>query len=1274
VIQANVSMDNNAKISKKFQNDNISNYTNKSDSNRNNSQNSKYSEWIELYKKALQDDANLSEQWNYIGIDTSDKKNRSQFIFPSCSLHERAGVWLITIHSEQKSYNPYQYYCEFYNYTDSYQNFVCNALNVPTYDEYVLGHTTTKAKNSLKTVLAKEKGKKKKKEFSSFEIVPKSKISESYLTGKGKINYSDIQKNKGFEISKIVRNYDNGDFEVPYKLAFAFRLNQGKNVFRIIDKDKNRNSRSPASLTIPSLDKAKELNLLPANYTYNLGIDNFVSDKNYAFLLEGETDFLAALNVFKDDNLFTVGSVCKSLSTYVIDRLKEKNINTVYVVFDTDFEGLENSIKFHNTVQEGITFKSIRLPKLDCQVYKYSDRKKQFKSVLGNFFDYVGTEISEKPKDNDFCDYLGLYGFDEDLKRSFDVSNYCEPKQIKEIPIELKNDFLLCDFLKSNNNVISINDFDRIEIKDNVQKIYLALSKNHKFFDTVFEFCKTNDIELILALPINLSAKELVNYGYNEIIDNDKIFNSFSLHSIHEENIFFAKRWIQNTINFTDTYEKILFDSVHIPKTILEDNENFRNALNPSNTEDKYINIKGGTGIGKNYAIKNIYANYYQNLGYLVMLVMPTNSLTKEQSENGEYYVYTSETKESVEKEIYANNYEVKNNLILSNYDNSLELFEYLTRYCKKKPIVFFDESDRLIKHSVFKEKVIDDNIKLMDLAEKVVFQSATPLLFGKFKTKDFFLDSTSKQAYNSIDLFFMAKTSYSEFIVNEILQNLKNNKRTLVFIDSISTLREIESILEKKNIDSLVCASKKVSNEEKEKITQMLVAGSYEWKKEEIEVILSTQIFEAGLSFYTDKDCEIIYANQQLIGIDTSAVLQAIARVRNYDKFNISYKLLTQKSDYFVNNEFQKPIFDYNFELGYAERHCKNFNRELAYRKKLGKDFKEFSNEATNEKYITYNSDKELFEVSYAKIWKAFYQHTVKNDSPYLLNINSIQDFTNENLSEEQENIKTLKKEVKEEKETEKQDNEKEIYTLVTEHFFETVNYLSKNTNDIALRSNLVSIRRNDIDFIFEVKTNIESLDMLQDFFINYFYFKNRLGIEEDESKTVINLLVDSDEKNIITDSKVKKLKKAIQLNKIMLHFKNPYVGAKDKIYLKEVKNELMNSEDEEVIKKARFELSVLKPINLSVSDTSLLKEYKRLILKFKDLKNLSEEVILKMANNGKRANNRYTKKSLLDTLKLLFDYECTTEQKIKYYSFEKLKDYQTELVQISEFFNSKK
>lgn len=144
-----------------------------------------------------------------------------------------------------------------------------------------------------------------------------------------------------------------------------------------------------------------------------LGIDTPADTNAPYYLTGGETDMLAlqALGY----NAITFGGEQITPSESSLQRLQGKAIKQV---LDTDWAGLNSACK----KEKKFKWEAITLPKFDQQVFRYDKKSGKYIHFNGNKYPHSPKReaLSQKPKDNDICDYIAQYGHDFDLRYALD--------------------------------------------------------------------------------------------------------------------------------------------------------------------------------------------------------------------------------------------------------------------------------------------------------------------------------------------------------------------------------------------------------------------------------------------------------------------------------------------------------------------------------------------------------------------------------------------------------------------------------------------------------------------------------------------------------------------------------------------------------------------------------------------------------------------------------------------------------------------------------------
>jgi hypothetical protein len=210
---------------------------------------------------------------------------------------------------------------------------------------------------------------------------------------KGEIDLPTLQTNQVKAVASFKIQYEKeGGKTTLYekkniRFVFAFeivankcyKLYQPKEMYRAFGKGKTS--------FLPNLTPAKEA--FGENYRYALGLD-MLEVGGSAILCGGEADYLALKA--KGYNAFTMGSEEAKIPAFVLEKLQASNITPkdLRVLYDTDFTGYKHS----QLLKKQYKCTALTLPKLGLQTKK----------------------ALPKPDENDLCDYIGKFGWDNDLE------------------------------------------------------------------------------------------------------------------------------------------------------------------------------------------------------------------------------------------------------------------------------------------------------------------------------------------------------------------------------------------------------------------------------------------------------------------------------------------------------------------------------------------------------------------------------------------------------------------------------------------------------------------------------------------------------------------------------------------------------------------------------------------------------------------------------------------------------------------------------------------
>lgn len=256
----------------------------------------------------------------------------------------------------------------------------------------------------------------KKPSLLSIDFKPFTNQELAYWKDKGNISEAtlikyNVRSVEGYKTNNAKTYNLNHSFAYPTISKEAYKLYTPKSKLKV--------------RALPNFDTAKVIN---KDFIYSFGINHLKAGS--AIICEGEADCLALNEA--GYNAFTIGSVCANLKDYILVQLKAKGIKHISIVFDTDYAGITNAKKLNGSLSKHFTTSIIDLPKLPRQ----------------------STLNSPKIAKNDVCDYLGLYGLDNDLKAEICASmplQIPKGKYLDSLEVQLKA------ILQSDNKILALN-------------------------------------------------------------------------------------------------------------------------------------------------------------------------------------------------------------------------------------------------------------------------------------------------------------------------------------------------------------------------------------------------------------------------------------------------------------------------------------------------------------------------------------------------------------------------------------------------------------------------------------------------------------------------------------------------------------------------------------------------------------------------------------------------------------------------------------------------
>jgi len=642
-------------------------------------------------------------------------------------------------------------------------------------------------------------------------------------------------------------------------------------------------------------------------------------------------------------------------------------------------------------------------------------------------------------------------------------------------------------------------------------------------------------------------------------------------------------------------------------------------AFQKSILKEKYTFLEAPTGLGKSYFVQHYLTPFLNKKGYTVLFAAPRNAIAKQQAAEKEKIVFTADT---VSKAIERLKTEQKD-IVYTNFDKLHEAYKVLTELHGLKVFIVVDEAHLIPFDSSFRADVIGSVLDTLKENPTNLLMTATPTELS-FPTKNFKVISTDKKAYNRPNLVFCSDSKMTTYALEEGLQVIEKGHRVIIHcndLDAAKTLKKSFNSHEKK---VHLFASNGLDTQEKEVFEEMQTKSTFIWN-DDTDVIITTSVLEAGINIKTDRAVTNIYLNKTPFGFDNISFRQFIARVRNYNEFEVENIIVTKNYKHFLPSENLVLRYDYqtSLELAFENAlHHSNQMERLIANDTYEKD--RFSSMLSQNVYL--NESKGYFDINYQNIFADFTRHSRSKGSPFFENPTKIFFYDNEIDN----NIEAHTKEL----ESEKEKAENEVVSMFYEDFDCLLKSVNKETKDVRLESQTTITN----DSIEPIQLTALQLQIAEKLLIGYFQLLKtspHKGI-----KDVPKL------KNILACKKSSTMRKTQDLSKR----KNEYIS----YWLLDRKE---------------------KGGKLGTKEFFRIEEYRRVISVLKQTKGqkLTAQEITNKINKGKHQKNRYTKKIALSICQMLCEISENTvridsKKTAKIYQFESVKIWEKELGNLTE------
>ncbi len=717
---------------------------------------------------------------------------------------------------------------------------------------------------------------------------------------------------------------------------------------------------------------------------------------------------------------------------------------------------------------------------------------------------------------------------------------------------------------------------------------------------------------------------------FNNVCDAMEIRTKLTQKNIHNDLFWHfrldTKQKPQKALKSLEDAFKASFQIKPQPTTItikdflggkLLENKEFVNSI----LTEQYTYLNAPTGLGKSYFVQHYLTPFLNKKGYVVLFAAPRNAIAKQQAagekEKGKI-VFTADTvSQAIER--------LKNedkDIVYTNFDKLREAYEVLTELHGLKVFVVIDEAHLITFDSSYRASVIGSVMDTLKKNPTNLLMTATPTELS-FDTNNFEVISTNKKAYNRPNLVFCSDNKMTTYALEKALQVIDKGNRVVIHLNDKDEARTLKNTFESRKVKVHYFASDGLNPEEKENFEKMQKKSTFLWNDDK-NVIITTSVLEAGINIKTDRAVTNIYLNKTPFGFNNTSYRQFIARIRNYDVFEVDNIIVTKNYKHFLPWENLVVRYDYQTELELAFENALHHSNQMEKLIKKGIYEKDrFSSSLSKNVYL--NEKKEYFEINYQNIFTSYTEHIQQKGSPYFENPTKTFFYENEIDKGIESNTEVLEKE--------KEKAENEVVEMLHNDFDCLLKSVNKETKDVTLETQ-TDIKNDSIEAI--QLTPIQ-LQIAEKILIEYFQL---LKTSPYKIKDVPKL------KHILTCKKSFTVRQTQDLGKR----KRNYIS----YWLLDRKEKGEKTGTEEFFR---------------------IEEYHRIIsiLKQTKGKELTAQQLTDRINKGKHEKNRYTKKTALSVCQMLCNISESkirneNKEQIKLHKFESVRIWEKELDKLTE------
>ena len=640
-------------------------------------------------------------------------------------------------------------------------------------------------------------------------------------------------------------------------------------------------------------------------------------------------------------------------------------------------------------------------------------------------------------------------------------------------------------------------------------------------------------------------------------------------------------------------------------------------AFKKSILTQQYTYLDAPTGLGKSYFVQHFLTPFLNSQGYTVLFAAPRNAIAKQQALEKGKIVFTADTET---KAIERLKNEAKD-IIYTNFDKLRNAYQVLTQFHGLKVFIVIDEAHLVPFDSSFRADVIGSVLDTLKENTNNLLMTATPTELS-FATNNFKVIATQKKPYNRPNLVFCSDSKMTTYALEKGLQVIDNGSKVIVHLNNIDSAKTLKKAFESEGIKTHLFASNGLDTEEKEAFEAMQAKTTFYWS-DNTDVIITTSVLEAGINIETDKAVTNIYLNKTPFGFDNTSYRQFIARIRNYDTFEVDNIIVTQNYKHFLPCEDLVVRYNYQNSLELAFENAIHHTNQMEKLIKQGSYEKDrFSSSISQNVYL--NEDKGYFDINYQHVFTDYTQHTNKKGSPFFENPTKVFFYENEIDKGIKSHTQAL--------DDEKEKAENEIVEMFYNDFDCLLKSVNKETKDVRLESQ-TTIQNDKVEAITLTAVQLQIAEKL---LIDYFQL---LKTSPYKVKDVPKL------KSILTCKKSFTMRQTQDLGKRKRNYINYW---------------LLDRKE--------------KGKKTGVEEYFKIEEFHRIIaiLEKTKGKELTAQQLTDRINKGKHKKNIYTKKTALSLSQMLCEITKTSKRidnkKTKIYQFESVRIWEKELEKLTE------